>query len=122
MVLWLWLGFAAFIGGVLAFDLGVLSNSSKAISGREALLRCAAYVLLAMMFGAGIFYFQGADTGLEFLTGYLIEYSLSIDNIFVMVLIFSHFAVPPHYQHRVLFWGIAGALQRIALNLDRFGA
>ena len=87
---WLWLGFAAFVGGLLAFDLGVLSNTSKAMSGREALVRCVAYVMLAMVFGAGIFYFQGSDTGLEFLTAYLIEYSLSIDNIFVMVLIFTH--------------------------------
>ena len=107
---WVWLGFAAFVGGLLAFDLGVLSNTSKAMSGREALVRCAAYVMLAMIFGVGIFYFQGSDTGLEFLTGYLIEYSLSIDNIFVMVLIFSHFEVRPQYQHRVLFWGIVGAL------------
>jgi tellurite resistance protein TerC len=107
---WVWLGFAAFVGGLLAFDLGVLSNTSKAMSGREALVRCAAYVMLAMIFGAAIFYFQGSDTGLEFLTGYLIEYSLSIDNIFVMVLIFSHFEVRPQYQHRVLFWGIVGAL------------
>jgi tellurite resistance protein TerC len=107
---WLWLGFAAFVGGLLAFDLGVLSNTSKAMSGREALVRCVAYVMLAMVFGAGIFYFQGSDTGLEFLTGYLIEYSLSIDNIFVMVLIFAHFEVRPQYQHRVLFWGIVGAL------------
>jgi hypothetical protein len=94
---WVWLGFAAFVGGLLAFDLGVLSNTSKAMSGLEALVRCAAYVMLAMIFGAAIFYFQGSDTGLEFLTGYLIEYSLSIDNIFVMVLIFSHFEVRPQY-------------------------
>jgi tellurite resistance protein TerC len=108
--IWLWVGFAAFVGGLLAFDLGVLSNTSKAMSGREALVRCAAYVMLALIFGAAIFYFEGSDTGLEFLTGYLIEYSLSIDNIFVMVLIFSHFEVQPRYQHRVLFWGIVGAL------------
>ena len=106
----LWAGFAAFIGVLLAFDLGVLSKGAKVISGREALLRCAAYFALAMAFAAGVFHFQGADKGLEFLTGYLIEYSLSIDNIFVIVLIFTHFAVPPQYQHRVLFWGILGAL------------
>jgi tellurite resistance protein TerC len=106
----LWVGFAAFIGVVLAFDLGVFSKEVKAISGREALVRCGIYFSMAMVFNAGIFWFQGAQKGLEFLTGYLIEYSLSLDNIFVIVLIFSHFAVPPQYQHRVLFWGILGAL------------
>jgi len=106
----LWVGFAVFIGVVLAFDLGVFSKEVKAISGREALVRCGIYFSMAMVFNAGIFWFQGAQKGLEFLTGYLIEYSLSLDNIFVIVLIFSHFAVPPQYQHRVLFWGILGAL------------
>jgi tellurite resistance protein TerC len=107
---WLWLGFAAFVGVLLAFDLGILSKKAKAITGREALIRVAAYFTLAMIFCVGVFQFQGSDKGLQFLTGYLIEYSLSIDNIFVIVLIFSHFAVPPQYQHRVLFWGILGAL------------
>jgi tellurite resistance protein TerC len=106
----LWVGFAAFIGVVLAFDLGVFSKEIKAISGREALVRCGIYFSMAMVFNAGIFWFQGAQKGLEFLTGYLIEYSLSLDNIFVIVLIFSHFAVPPQYQHRVLFWGILGVI------------
>ncbi|MBB3267202.1 tellurite resistance protein TerC [Azospirillum sp. OGB3] len=106
----MWAGFAVFVGVLLAFDLGVFSKKSHVISGREALMRCAAYSTLAMIFAAGVFHFQGSEKGLEFLTGYLIEYSLSVDNIFVIALIFTHFAVPPQYQHRVLFWGILGAL------------
>jgi len=106
----LWAGFAAFIGVLLAFDLGVFSKKAHVITGREALMRCGAYFALAMIFAAGVFHFQGSEQGLSFLAGYLIEYSLSIDNIFVIVLIFTHFAVPPQFQHRVLFWGILGAL------------
>ncbi len=106
----LWLGFAAFIGMLLAFDLGLFSRKVHVITGREALFRVAVYFTLAMVFCAGVFWFQGSEPALQFLSGYLIEYSLSIDNIFVIVLIFTHFAVPPQYQHRVLFWGILGAL------------
>jgi tellurite resistance protein TerC len=108
--IWPWLGFIALIVALLAFDLGVVTKGAKVISGREALARCAGYFVVAMTFCAGILYFEGSGKALEFLTGYLIEYSLSIDNIFVIVLIFSHFAVPPQYQHRVLFWGILGAV------------
>jgi tellurite resistance protein TerC len=104
------LGFAALIAALLAFDLGVLTKGAKTITGREALARCGAYFVIAMMFCAGILYFEGSGKALEFLTGYLIEYSLSIDNIFVIVLIFSHFSVAPQHQHRVLFWGILGAV------------
>jgi tellurite resistance protein TerC len=107
---WLWLGFAAFIGLLLAFDLGAFTKRAKAISGREALIRVGVYFTLAMIFCAGVFYYQGSEPALQFVSAYLIEYSLSIDNIFVIVLIFTHFAVPPEYQHRVLFWGILGAL------------
>ncbi len=106
----LWLGFAAFIGVLLAFDLGAFSRKVHVTSGREALIWVAVYFSLAMVFCIGVFRFQGSEPALQFLSGYLIEYSLSIDNIFVMVLIFTHFAVPPQYQHRVLFWGILGAL------------
>jgi tellurite resistance protein TerC len=108
--IWLWLGFAAFIGVLLAFDLGAFTKKAKVISGREALIRVGVYFTLAMIFCAGVLYYQGSEPALQFLSAYLIEYSLSIDNIFVMVLIFTHFAVPPQYQHRVLFWGILGAL------------
>ena len=106
----LWIGFLVFIVALLAFDLGVLHRDDKPISVREALWMSAGYILLALIFAAGMFVFVGSVEGYQFLTGYLIEKSLSVDNIFVFVLIFSHFAVPPQYQYRVLFWGILTAL------------
>jgi len=113
---WFWLLFNAFILALLLFDLGLLTRRDRAIPVPEALLRSAAFFGLAMLFCAGVFLFYGEtgderwQKGIEFLTGYLIEWSLSVDNIFVFVLIFSHFQVPLSYQHRVLFWGILGAL------------
>lgn len=108
--LWLWIGFNLFVLVLLALDLGVLHRKQKEISIKEALWLSLGYFLLAMIFAAGVFHFMGSTKGYEFLTGYLIEKSLSIDNIFVFVLIFSHFAVPAQYQYRVLFWGVLGAL------------
>jgi tellurite resistance protein TerC len=108
--IWFWLGFLAFIAAILSIDLGLLHRKQREIRVREALALSAFYFLLAMIFCAGIFYFRGAPSGYEFLTGFLIEWSLSVDNIFVFVLVFAYFAVPAQYQHRVLFWGIIGAL------------
>src|SRR5690606_11459339 len=108
--LWLWVGFNVFVLALLALDLGVLQRGSKEITVRHALLLSLGYVCLALIFAAGMFMFMGKAAGFQFLTGYLIEKSLSVDNIFVFVLIFSHFAVPAQYQYRVLFWGILGAL------------
>ena len=108
--IWLWVGFNAFVLFLLALDLGLLHRKQREIGVREALLLSAFYFVLAMVFNAGIFHFRGEQAGLDFLTGYLIEKSLSVDNIFVFVLVFAHFAVPSQYQHRVLFWGIIGAL------------
>ncbi|QBR83555.1 TerC family protein [Legionella israelensis] len=107
---WPWVGFNLFILLLLAFDLGVIHRDDKRISVKHALLLSLAYAILALIFAAGMFVFKGATPGYQFLTGYLIEKSLSVDNIFVFVLIFTHFAVPSQYQHRVLFWGIIGAL------------
>ncbi len=104
-----WIAFNAVVLVALAIDLGLGSSNSK-LSVREAAVRSAVWVTLALIFAAGIFYFQGHLAGVEFITGYLVEYSLSVDNIFVMVLIFSYFDVREEYQHRVLFWGILGAL------------
>lgn len=116
--LWLWVGFNLFVLVLLALDLGVLHRKQREIGIKEALWLSLGYFLLAMVFAAGVFHFLGAPKGYEFLTGYLIEKSLSIDNIFVFVLIFSHFAVPAPYQYRVLFWGVLGALvMRAALIL-----
>lgn len=108
--LWLWVGFNLFVIALLALDLGVLHRGDRVISVRHALLLSAGYIVLALIFAAGLFAFMNETAGYQFLTGYLIEKSLSIDNIFVFVLIFTHFAVPPQYQYRVLFWGILGAL------------
>jgi tellurite resistance protein TerC len=106
----LWVGFNLFVVALLALDLGLLHRGSKEITVRHALLLSLGYVCLALIFAAGMFVFMGQTAGFQFLTGYLIEKSLSVDNIFVFVLIFTHFAVPPQYQYRVLFWGILGAL------------
>ncbi len=107
---WLWVGFNAFVVLLLAFDLGVLHRKRREIGVREALLLSGFYFVLAMAFNGLILVYRGEEAALDFLTGYLIEKSLSVDNIFVFVLVFTHFAVPPQYQHRVLFWGILGAL------------
>jgi tellurite resistance protein TerC len=108
--LWLWVGFNVFVAALLALDLGVLHRKEKEVKVAEALWLTAFYVVLALIFAAGLFYFRGTQDGVDFLTGYLIEKSLSVDNIFVFVLLFTYFAVPAQYQHRVLFWGILGAL------------
>lgn len=107
---WLWTCFNLFVLLLLALDLGILHRADRVISVRHALLLSLAYVLLALSFAAALFAFMGSAVGYRFLTGYFIEKSLSVDNIFVFVLIFTHFAVPPQYQYRVLFWGILGAL------------
>ncbi|MGB7215453.1 MAG: TerC family protein [Gammaproteobacteria bacterium] len=107
---WLWIGFAAFIIGMLAIDLGVLNRKAHVISVGEAGRWTAVVVTAAALFNAWIFQARGMEAGLQFLTGYLIELALSVDNIFVFILIFSYFGVPAAYQHRVLFWGIFGAI------------
>ncbi len=107
---WLWVGFTIFVLGMLALDLGVFHRSAHAVSLKEAGIWSAVWIALSLVFNVLVYNFYGAQAGLEFLTGYLIEKSLSVDNIFVFVLIFSYFSVPASYQHRVLFWGIFGAL------------
>ncbi len=108
--LWLWAGFNLFILAMLALDLGVFHRKAHAVSLREATTWSAVWITLALLFNAGIWIFSGPEAGVQFLTGYLIEKSLSVDNIFVMALLFGYFAVPAIHQHRVLFWGILGAL------------
>jgi tellurite resistance protein TerC len=113
---WLWVGFTLFILAMLALDLGVFHHKAHAVSFREALGWTATWVALALLFGAGVWQIAGPEKALEFYTGWLIEYSLSVDNVFVFALIFSYFAVPPMWQHKVLFWGILGALiMRLAM-------
>ncbi|HEX5368478.1 MAG TPA: TerC family protein [Dehalococcoidia bacterium] len=108
--IWFWVAFNAGVLALLAADLGLFHRKAHAPTVREAALWSATWVALSMLFAAGIFVFDDANSGVAFLTGYVIEYSLSVDNIFVFVLIFTYFSVPAAYQHRVLFWGIIGAL------------
>jgi len=108
--LWGWIWFNVVVLAILALDLGVLHRRSEKVSLKEAAIWSGVWVALSLCFALAIYRNMGKESGLEFLTGYLIEYALSVDNIFVFVLIFSYFNVPEKYQHRVLFWGIIGAL------------
>jgi tellurite resistance protein TerC len=114
---WLWVGFNIFVLAMLALDLGVFHRKAHVVSFREAIAWTVAWVTLALLFNLGLWHYAGPQKALEFLTGYLIEYSLSVDNIFVFALLFSYFAVPPKFQHRVLFWGILGALVMRAIMI-----
>lgn len=107
---WLWIAFNLFVLVMLALDLGVFHRKAHVVSFKESITWSVVWVSLALVFNLGIWHFMGAQKGLEFFTGYLIEKSLSIDNVFVFALLFSHFTVPALYQHKVLFWGILGAL------------
>lgn len=108
--LWMWGVFFVVVLGLLAFDLGVLNKKDHEVSVRESLTMSGVYMVLALLFGAWIWYEVGAQQGSLFLTGYLVEQSLSLDNIFVISLVLNYFMVPKQYQHRVLFWGIIGVL------------
>ena len=108
-ILW-WVVFNIFVLAMLAIDLGVFHRKAHEIKIKEALIWSAIWITLALLFNLGIYFWRGPQTALEFLTGYLIEKSLSVDNIFIFLLIFSYFRVPALYQHKVLFWGILGAL------------
>jgi len=106
----LWAGFLVFVAVMLALDLGVFHRKAHVVGFREAALWSSVYIALALLFNAGIYFKFGAHAALEFLAGYLIEKSLSVDNIFVFVLIFSSLGIPRKYQHRVLFYGLISAL------------
>jgi tellurite resistance protein TerC len=106
----LWAGFNVFVLGMLALDLGVFHRKSHTVTVREALTWTGVWVTLSLFFNLFIYYYFGEEKAVEFFTGYLIEKSLSVDNIFVIIMIFSYFQVPQEYQHKVLFWGILGAL------------
>jgi tellurite resistance protein TerC len=108
--MWLWIGFNVFVLAMLAVDLFVFHKDAHEVQVREAATWSVIWVALALLFGGGVYVFMGRAAGLEYFAGYLIEKALSVDNIFVFVLIFGFFRVPRRYQHRVLFWGILGAL------------
>ncbi len=105
-----WVLFLLFILAMLAIDLGVFHREAHVVQRKEALTWYGVWVSLAALFNLGIYYFRGSQAGLEWTTGYVIEMSLSVDNVFVWLLIFASFAVPAQFQHRVLFWGIIGVL------------
>ena len=118
--IWLWIGFNLFVLALLALDLGVFHQKAHRVSIKEATIWSIVWITLSLLFNLGIYFFwdnivpasdyTNGEAALAFLTGYLLEKSLSVDNIFIFVVIFTYFAVPAMYQHRVLFWGILGAL------------
>ena len=107
---YVWTGFIAFVILLLAIDLGLFHRNSHEVKIKEALIWSAVWISMALIFNYGVYIFMGKEKALEFLTGYLIEKSLSVDNLFVFIMLFSFFNVNPKYQHKVLFWGILGAL------------
>jgi tellurite resistance protein TerC len=108
--IWGWVGFNIFVLLMLALDLGVFNRKAHVISVKEALIWSAVWISLALIFNAGLWYYEGEEIALQFLAGYLIEKSLSVDNLFVFILLFSYFKVASDLQHKVLYWGILGAL------------
>src|SRR3712207_6560225 len=107
---WAWVGFTALIVVLLLLDLLVLARGEREISFRQATALSLFWIVMALLFGVVVFALAGPERGGEYLAGYVIEKSLSVDNVFVFALIFSYFAVPARYQYRVLFWGVVGAL------------
>lgn len=119
--LWFYVAFTAFVLAMLALDLGVFHRKAHVVTPKEAGMWVGIWMTLALLFATGLYIWSGADNALLFLTGYLIEQSLSVDNIFVIVMIFSYFRIPKQYEHRVLFWGILGALVMRAIFIG-FGS
>lgn len=107
---WMWLAFMAIVGVLLTLDLGVLHKGQAEIGVRESLMLSAMYIAIGLAFGGWVWWSMGGDRGLEYLTGFAIEKSLAMDNVFVIAMIFGYFAIPRALQHRVLFWGILGVI------------
>lgn len=108
--IWMWAAFMGIVGVLLAFDLGVLHRKTREISIKESLGLSAFYISIALAFGAWVWHSLGAQSGKEYLTGFIVEKTLAMDNVFIISLIFTYFAIPYQYQHRVLFWGILGVI------------
>jgi tellurite resistance protein TerC len=108
--LWMWLGFLGLVIALLAFDLGVLHRDGHEIEVRESLLLSGFYIALGLAFGGFVWWQLGAQSGVEYLTGFVVEKSLAMDNVFVIAMIFGYLTIPRHLQHRVLFWGILGVI------------
>lgn len=107
---WMWLSFIGIVITLMALDLGVLHKENKEIGVKESLVLSAGYISLGLLFGAWVWWYLGETSGMNYLTGFVVEKSLAMDNVFVIAMIFSYFAVPRIYQHRVLFWGIIGVI------------
>ena len=107
---WLWLAFVGIVAALLAIDLGVLHRDDRVIGVRESIGLSIGYIALALLFGAWVWWYLGPTSGMEYLTGFMIEKTLAVDNVFVIAMIFAYFAIPPAYQYRVLFWGILGVI------------
>jgi tellurite resistance protein TerC len=118
----LWIGFIVFVLAMLAIDLGVFHRKAHVVSLKEAAAWSAVWVALAIVFNVAVYFWFGSERALEFTTGYLIEKALAVDNIFVFVIIFTTFAIPSIYQHRILFWGVLGALVMRAIFIVLGGA
>jgi tellurite resistance protein TerC len=114
---WLWLAFISIVISLLVFDLGVLHREHREIGIKESLLLSSGYITAGLLFGAWVWFQKGGDSGMEYFTGFLIEKSLSMDNVFVMAMIFGFLGIPRKYQHEVLFWGIMGVIVLRALMI-----
>lgn len=114
---WMWLAFVAIVITLLALDLGLLHKDDHEIGVKESLLLSSGYIGISLLFGAWVWWYMGAQSGTEYFTGFLIEKSLSMDNVFVIALIFSALSIPRLYQHRVLFWGVLGVIVLRALMI-----
>ncbi len=119
---YLWAGFIVFVLLMLALDMGLFHKKAHVVQFREALMWSTCWISLALLFGLGVFHWMGSERGLEFLTAYFVEEALSVDNLFVFLVIFSYFQVPRELEHRVLFWGIIGALVMRAIFILIGGA
>ncbi|CAN7427134.1 TerC family protein [Rhizobium sp. LjRoot98] len=108
--LWMWAAFITLVATILTFDLGVLHKENREIGVKESLKLSALYISLGLAFGGWVWWYLGAEAGMNYVTGFVVEKTLALDNVFVIALIFSFFAVPRIYQHRVLFWGILGVI------------
>lgn len=115
---WAWFLFLGIVGAIIAFDLGVFHRKAHVISVRESMIQSSIYVAIALIFGAWVWWSYGAQSGMDYLTAYIVEYTLALDNIFVIALVFTYFAIPREFQHRVLFWGILGVIVLRAIMIS----
>ena len=115
---WAWGAFLSIVVALSAFDLGIFHRKAHVVTFRESMIQSSAYVLVALTFGGWVWYTYGEQSGVDFLTAYIVEYTLALDNIFVIALVFTYFAIPREYQHRVLFWGILGVIVLRAIMIS----